>query len=272
MRLLWLFLSHMTINVALSFVAPSPEYTPSVRHAVIADPRWVALCCSLCGKSLSHLRVMDESTFDRLKVDLGHDPDFPVMRATMENFFYFVREMRWRQPHHLSFLQDAHSSSLSQALHNRGGLSRLPGDSPLTQLTVGILTDFLLIGLAHLSSSFGFIFYLQHPEAALIPKDGTSLSVANTKEHPVCMDAEFVDMTTSTPSSTQHIESIFRDSLRVAWVELCSLVEGRLHETLVAEEESIMASFKALTEFSRQDLSYHGKKLNAIFSKARRIK
>ncbi|GAA0141252.1 hypothetical protein LIER_35358 [Lithospermum erythrorhizon] len=65
------------------------------------------------------------------------------------------------------------------------------------------------------------------------------------------------------PFSIQRIESIFRDFLRVAWVELCSLVEGRSHEALLAEEESILASFGAVVEFSRQDLTYHILKLIA---------
>ncbi|GAA0166034.1 hypothetical protein LIER_21284 [Lithospermum erythrorhizon] len=68
-----------------------------------------------------------------------------------------------------------------------------------------------------------------------------------------------------------HIESIFRDSLRASWVELCSLGEGRSH-SLLAEEEIILASFQAFAEFSRQDLTCHGKKLKAIFSKALYIK
>ncbi|GAA0162897.1 hypothetical protein LIER_18892 [Lithospermum erythrorhizon] len=110
------------------------------------------------------------------------------------------------------------------------------------------------------------------PEVVLVLRDGTCLGAASAEEHPACMDAEVVDTTTAAPSSIQHIESIFRNSLRVAWVELCSLVEGRSHEALLAVEESILASFKAPAEFSRPDLSYHGKKLKAIFSKARRIK
>ncbi|GAA0154842.1 hypothetical protein LIER_37979 [Lithospermum erythrorhizon] len=79
-------------------------------------------------------------------------------------------------------------------------------------------------------------------------------------------------MPAAAPPSVQRIEFIFRDNLRVAWVELCSLVEGRSYETLLVQKENIMASFKGLAEFSRQDLSYHGKKLKAIFSKTRRIK
>ncbi|GAA0158302.1 hypothetical protein LIER_15371 [Lithospermum erythrorhizon] len=66
--------------------------------------------------------------------------------------------------------------------------------------------------------------------------------------------------------------ALILDSLRVAWVELCSLVDSKSHEALLAEEERILATFRALAEVSRQDLSYHGKKLNAIFSKALRIK
>ncbi|GAA0186962.1 hypothetical protein LIER_34250 [Lithospermum erythrorhizon] len=105
-----------------------------------------------------------------------------------------------------------------------------------------------------------------------IPPDGTCPEAASAKEHPTCMAGEIVDATIAAPSSIQLIESIFRDSLRVAWVELCSLVEGRSHEALLAEEENILASFQALAEFSRQDLTCHGKKLKDIFYKARRIK
>ncbi|GAA0164377.1 hypothetical protein LIER_20030 [Lithospermum erythrorhizon] len=47
---------------------------------------------------------------------------------------------------------------------------------------------------------------------------------------------------------------------------------GEYPACMAGEIGSILASFKALAEFSRQDLSYHGKKLNAIFSKARHIK
>ncbi|GAA0156194.1 hypothetical protein LIER_38233 [Lithospermum erythrorhizon] len=111
----------------MASILPSPEYTLSVRYEVAADPRWIALCGSLRGKPLSHCRVMDKSTFERLEADLGHDPDFPVMHVALEGFFHwldfmdlFAREMRRRQPHHLSLLQDVHSSALAQALHNRG--------------------------------------------------------------------------------------------------------------------------------------------------------
>ncbi|GAA0184907.1 hypothetical protein LIER_32195 [Lithospermum erythrorhizon] len=83
------------------------------------------------------------------------------------------------------------------------------------------------------------------------PEEWTCSGTASVEEHPVCMVAEIVDTTTTAPSSIQHIESIFRDNLRVARVELCSLVEGRSHEALLVEHESIMASFKALAEFSR---------------------
>ncbi|GAA0150438.1 hypothetical protein LIER_09383 [Lithospermum erythrorhizon] len=87
---------------------------------------WITICGFLHGKPVSHLRAMVESSFDRLEADLGHDPDFPMMQAALENFFYwidfmdlFAREMRWRQPRHLSLLQDGHSSALSQTLRNR---------------------------------------------------------------------------------------------------------------------------------------------------------
>ncbi|GAA0186963.1 hypothetical protein LIER_34251 [Lithospermum erythrorhizon] len=110
------------------------------------------------------------------------------------------------------------------------------------------------------------------PVVALILRDGTCPEAASAEEHPSCMASEIVDATIAAPSSIQRIESIFRDSLRVALVELCSLVEGRSHEALLAEEENILASFQALSEFSRQNLTCHGKKLKAIFSKVLRIK
>ncbi|GAA0139684.1 hypothetical protein LIER_35120 [Lithospermum erythrorhizon] len=85
----------------MASVPSSPEYTPSAKHAIIGDPRWIALCGSLHGKPLSHLMAMAKSSFDRLAADLGHDPDFPVTRPALENFFYwidfmdlFAREMR----------------------------------------------------------------------------------------------------------------------------------------------------------------------------------
>ncbi|GAA0153307.1 hypothetical protein LIER_11577 [Lithospermum erythrorhizon] len=37
----------------------------------------------------------------------------------------FAREIRWRQSRHLSLLQDAHSSALSQALRNMGWLTQV---------------------------------------------------------------------------------------------------------------------------------------------------
>ncbi|GAA0161893.1 hypothetical protein LIER_18107 [Lithospermum erythrorhizon] len=115
-------------------------------------------------------------------------------------------------------------------------------------------------------------FIPSSPEVALVLKDGTLPEVENAEHHPSCMDAEIVDATIVVTSSIQRIESIFRDSLRASWVELCSLVEGRSYEALLAEEDSILASFQALAEFSRQDLTCHDKKLKATFSKARHIK
>ncbi|GAA0186021.1 hypothetical protein LIER_33309 [Lithospermum erythrorhizon] len=73
---------------------------------------------------------------------------------------------------------------------------------------------------------------------------------------------------TSLPTGIQHIESILRDSLKVALVELCSVVEGKSYEILLEEEQGIMASFEAFTRFSRQDLSSQDKELKVIFPKA----
>ncbi|GAA0157790.1 hypothetical protein LIER_38520 [Lithospermum erythrorhizon] len=116
----------------MASVPSSPEYTPSVRHVVIDDPKWIALCGFLRGKSVSHFRAMAESSFDRLEADLRHDPEFHVMRAAFKNFFYwidfmdlFAREMRRKQPRHSALLQDAHFSALFQALRNRGWLTQV---------------------------------------------------------------------------------------------------------------------------------------------------
>ncbi|GAA0153909.1 hypothetical protein LIER_12035 [Lithospermum erythrorhizon] len=55
------------------------------------------------------------------------------MLAALENIFIrLTLWMRWRQPHHLSLLQDAHSSDISQSLRNRGWL---------TQVTRRLTTD-----------------------------------------------------------------------------------------------------------------------------------
>ncbi|GAA0157110.1 hypothetical protein LIER_14446 [Lithospermum erythrorhizon] len=64
----------------MASIPSSLEYTPFARHTVVGDPRWIALCGSLRGKPVSHLRDMAESSFDRLEADLGHDPDFTVIR------------------------------------------------------------------------------------------------------------------------------------------------------------------------------------------------
>ncbi|GAA0160227.1 hypothetical protein LIER_16828 [Lithospermum erythrorhizon] len=76
----------------------------------------------------------------------------------------------------------------------------------------------------------------------------------------------------SSSTSVHRIESILRDSLRAAWSELCSFVESKSQEDLLAEEGGIMASFEALTEFIRQDLSSQGEELKVVFSAARDIR
>ncbi|GAA0149077.1 hypothetical protein LIER_08343 [Lithospermum erythrorhizon] len=75
-------------------------------------------------------------------------------------------------------------------------------------------------------------------EATLILKDGTFPEAASAEEHPTCIAVEIVDPTIAAPSSIQRIESIFRDSLRVACVELYSFMECRSHEALLAGEEN----------------------------------
>ncbi|GAA0159736.1 hypothetical protein LIER_16444 [Lithospermum erythrorhizon] len=85
-----------------------------------------------------------------------------------------------------------------------------------------------------------------HESGSCTRPSGTSLGTVSVEEHPVCMAVEIINATAAAPPSVQRIESIFWDRLRVAWVELCSLMEGRSYKTPLAEEESIMASFKAL--------------------------
>ncbi|GAA0166577.1 hypothetical protein LIER_21701 [Lithospermum erythrorhizon] len=99
----------------------------------------------------------------------------------------------------------------------------------------GIYTEVVDTGESHAETDAFTLRFSS--EAALIPKDGTSLGAASVEEHPICMATKVVDTTTSAPASVHHIESIFRDSLRAAW-----------------------------------DLFCHGKKLKAIFSKAPLIK
>ncbi|GAA0159426.1 hypothetical protein LIER_16201 [Lithospermum erythrorhizon] len=76
----------------MASIPSSLEYTPSAKHVVVGDPMAIA-----------------ESSFDRLEDDLGHDPDFPMMRAALENFYL------------IEFMDFA----LSQALRNRGWLTRV---------------------------------------------------------------------------------------------------------------------------------------------------
>ncbi|GAA0163287.1 hypothetical protein LIER_19187 [Lithospermum erythrorhizon] len=102
-------------------------------------------------------------------------------------------------------------------------------------------------------------------------RDGAHTTVVDIEEPVVCMTTEVVVVTVPA-TGVQRIESILRDSLRVAWVELCSFVEGKSYEDLLVEEEGIMASFEALMRFSMQDLSSQGKELKAIFSIARDLR
>ncbi|GAA0185764.1 hypothetical protein LIER_33052 [Lithospermum erythrorhizon] len=99
--------------------------------------------------------------------------------------------------------------------------------------------------------------------------------VEETPELSDCMITEAVDIevpAASLPSGVQHIESILRDNLKFALVELCSFVEGKSYETLLADKEGIMASFGTLTRFSRHDLSSEHEELKAVFSKARHVR
>ncbi|GAA0173338.1 hypothetical protein LIER_26976 [Lithospermum erythrorhizon] len=100
--------------------------------------------------------------------------------------------------------------------------------------------------------------------------DEAQTEVVDIKELLDCMITEVASA--EVPTGVQRTESILRDSLKVASVELCSFVEGNSHEALLVEEEGIMASFEAFTRFSIHDLSSQGKDLKVVFSKARHVR
>ncbi|GAA0176469.1 hypothetical protein LIER_29454 [Lithospermum erythrorhizon] len=106
-------------------------------------------------------------------------------------------------------------------------------------------------------------------------RDEAQTEVVDIEEPSDCMTVEANDVEIFVVllfAGVQHIESIFRDILKVSWAELCSLVEDKSYETLLAEEEGIMASFQTLKTFSRQDLSSQDEELTAVFSKARHVR
>ncbi|GAA0175304.1 hypothetical protein LIER_28499 [Lithospermum erythrorhizon] len=103
----------------------------------------------------------------------------------------------------------------------------------------------------------------------------TGTTVVDVEEPSDCMITEAAAIAVFDAflfTGVQRIESILRGSLRAAWAELCSFVEGKSHKNLLAEEGGIMASFEALTKFSRQDLSRQGKELKVVFSAARDVR
>ncbi|GAA0165886.1 hypothetical protein LIER_21172 [Lithospermum erythrorhizon] len=96
--------------------------------------------------------------------------------------------------------------------------------------------------------------------------DGAYTEVVDIEEPLDCVIMKAMVLVASSFTGVQHIESILRDSLRAAWSELCSFVEGKSHEDLLAEEEGIIASFEALAEFSRHDFSSQCEGLKVVFS------
>ncbi|GAA0160979.1 hypothetical protein LIER_17406 [Lithospermum erythrorhizon] len=91
-------------------------------------------------------------------------------------------------------------------------------------------------------------------------KDEAQTEVVDIKEpsdHLIMKVADAEIHVAPLPTRVQHIESILRDSLKVAWMRLCSFVEGKSPETLLVEEEGIMASFDALTSDARYGVIAH---------------
>ncbi|GAA0165871.1 hypothetical protein LIER_21161 [Lithospermum erythrorhizon] len=110
--------------------------------------------------------------------------------------------------------------------------------------------------------------YCMIKEAADIEASGdeAQTEIVDIEEPLDCMTTEVANIevpVASLPIGVQLIKSILRDSLTVAWVELCSFVEGKSHEALLVEKEGIMACFEALTRFRSQV-----EELKAVFSKA----
>ncbi|GAA0170234.1 hypothetical protein LIER_24538 [Lithospermum erythrorhizon] len=114
---------------------------------------------------------------------------------------------------------------------------RLPSDHPVevsSSLSGGLCTEVVDTGESHAETDE---VIPPSMEVALILQDGTGPGIASVGEYHTCMATEILDATVTSaaaPSSVQHIEYIFMDNLRVAWVELCSLVEGKSHEALLA--------------------------------------
>ncbi|GAA0155691.1 hypothetical protein LIER_13364 [Lithospermum erythrorhizon] len=102
-------------------------------------------------------------------------------------------------------------------------------------------------------------------------EDEAHAEVVDIEEPSDCMITEVASVESSF-AGVQCIESIFRDSLKVSWEELCSLVEDRSYEILLSDEEGTMASFQTLKRFSRQDVSSQDEQLAVVFSKAHYIR
>ncbi|GAA0145882.1 hypothetical protein LIER_05962 [Lithospermum erythrorhizon] len=57
-----------------------------------------------------------------------------------------------------------------------------------------------------------------------------------------------------------------------SWAELCSFVEDKSYEALLAEEDDIMASFEAFMRFNKLDLSTQCEGSKTVFSMARHVR
>ncbi|GAA0166042.1 hypothetical protein LIER_21290 [Lithospermum erythrorhizon] len=73
---------------------PVCEYTladgDTVTDHFVYRPRWVALCGRLRDKTVSQLRDMEDEDFEQLEADLVFDPEFPVMRVALDDFFDWI--------------------------------------------------------------------------------------------------------------------------------------------------------------------------------------
>ncbi|GAA0169745.1 hypothetical protein LIER_40822 [Lithospermum erythrorhizon] len=114
------------------------------------------------------------------------------------------------------------------------------------------------------------------PNAPIVATpDEAPAEAMDTEEPSDWMVTEVADddvLAASSFAGVQRIKSIFRDSLMVAWAELCSLVDHRSYEVLLTEEEGMMDSFQTLKRFSGQDLLSQDEEVEAVLSKARHLK
>ncbi|GAA0182559.1 hypothetical protein LIER_30388 [Lithospermum erythrorhizon] len=119
--------------------------------------------------------------------------------------------------------------------HSKWGSTRRPGfvivSSP--DVTATVTNDVKAPTLSEIAPSLG---------------DEVHTEVVDYGEFLNCMITEVADVKASRDEAqTEHIESILRDSLKVAWAELCLFVEDMSYKALLAEEHDIMASFETLT-------------------------